>query len=70
MKKNQILGTSTRKDKRLGKTLLDTEPPLDKNKPTGPFRTAAVAHMGDLLIFVPRNEISRTINDLTGRYGY
>ncbi len=70
MKKNQILGTSTGDGKRLGKTYLDTEPPLDKNRPTGPFRMAAENHEGDLLIFVPRNEISRTINNFTGRYGY
>ena len=56
--------------KLLNKTYLDTEPPLEKAKPTGPFRTTAEEHQGDLLLFVPRNEISRTINDLTGRYGY
>jgi hypothetical protein len=56
--------------RRFGKAYLDTEPPLDKNKPTGPFRSAAEAHAGDLLLFVPRNEVSRTINELTGRYGY
>jgi hypothetical protein len=27
-------------------------------------------HIGDVLLFVPRNEVSRTINSLTGKYGY
>jgi hypothetical protein len=50
-------------------TYLDTEPP-EKSKPTGPFRTVAQDHKGDLLLFVPRNQISGAINELTGRYGY
>ncbi len=71
MKKNEILGTSPGGNgKRLDKTYLDTQPPVDKSKPTGPFRLAAEDHEGDLLLFVPRNEISRTINNFTGRYGY
>jgi hypothetical protein len=69
MKKNQSY-TSLGEERELGKAYLDTEPPLDRSKPAGPFRTAEEAHEGDLLIFVPRNEVSRTINDLTGRYGY
>lgn len=52
------------------KTYIDTEPPLLQSKPTGPFKTAHPEAMGDLLIFVPRNEISRTINNFTGHYGY
>jgi hypothetical protein len=52
------------------KTYLDTEPPLLKSVPTGPFQVAHPEAIGDLLIFVPRNEISRTINNFTGRYGY
>jgi hypothetical protein len=70
MKKNQISDGSSRDRKRLSKVYIDTEPPLDESRPTGPFRTATEEHKGDLLLFVPRNEISRTINDLTGRYGY
>ncbi len=61
---------SSEESKLLNKTYIDTEPPLEKTKPAGPFRTAAEEHKADLLLFVPRNEISRTINDLTGRYGY
>jgi hypothetical protein len=52
------------------KIYIDTEPPLLKSKPTGPFQVAHPEAIGDLLIFVPRNEISRTINNFTGRYGY
>jgi hypothetical protein len=54
----------------LSKTYLDTAPPLEKQLPTGPFRLVAPQHEGDLLLFVPRNEIGRTISSLTGRYGY
>jgi hypothetical protein len=49
---------------------IDTEPPLENVIPSGPFRTEAPQHRGDLLIFVPRNRISRLINLLTGHYGY
>ena len=56
--------------KLLSKTYLDAEPPLEKKLPTGPFRVTAKEPEGDLLLFVPRNEIGRTINSLTGRYGY
>ena len=52
------------------KTYLDTEPPLLKSIPTGPFQVTHSEALGDLLVFVPRNEISRTINTFTGRYGY
>jgi hypothetical protein len=54
----------------LRKAYIDTEPPLEKQIPIGPFRLAAKEHEGDLLLFVPRNEIGRTISNLTGRYGY
>jgi hypothetical protein len=54
----------------LSKAYLDTEPPLEKGLPTGPFRVTAKEHEGDLLLFVPRNEMGRTISSLTGRYGY
>ena len=70
MKRNETPDALARHRKLLSKTYLDTEPPLEKDKPTGPFRMTAEQHQGDLLLFVPRNEISRTINDLTGRYGY
>ena len=49
---------------------IDVEPPLEKTKPSGPFPTKYPDSRGDLLLFVPRNEISRTINSITGRYGY
>jgi hypothetical protein len=54
----------------LSKAHVDTEPPLEKELPSGPFRVAATGGVGDLLLFVPRNEIGRTISSLTGRYGY
>lgn len=69
MKKNSIFDLRSDTIKRAVKTYLDQEP-SEKSQPTGPFRTVAEEHKGDLLLFVPRNEISRTINDLTGRYGY
>jgi hypothetical protein len=54
----------------LGKSYLDTEPPLDATLPAGPYRLANGTVQADLLLFVPRNRIGRTIDDLTGRYGY
>ncbi len=69
MNKNQP-DTSLEEASPLGKALIDTKPPVDRSKPTGPFRMGAKEHEGDLLLFVPRNEVSRTINDFTGRYGY
>src|SRR5512138_360188 len=68
--KNKQSYTSLADKNRVGKAPIDTELPLDKRKPGGPFRMAAEAQAGDLLLFVPRNEISRTINNLTGKYGY
>ena len=68
--KNYKLTDSRPNTKLLTKTYIDNEPPLEKNKPVGPFRTVFQESEGDLLLFVPRNEISRTINSLTGRYGY
>jgi hypothetical protein len=56
--------------KLLRKAYIDLEPPLEKHLPSGPFRVAAKEHKVDLLLFVPRNEIGRTISRLTGRYGY
>src|SRR5512138_1460371 len=52
------------------KTYIDTEPPLEKTLPTGPFQSATGNRQADLLLFVPRNSIGRTIDALTGRYGY
>ncbi len=69
MKKNSISDLRPGTVKQPVKTYLDTAPP-EKSKPTGPFQTVAEDHKGDLLLFVPRNQISRLINDLTGRYGY
>jgi hypothetical protein len=54
----------------LHKSFIDTEPPLEKTLPAGPFRSVSGTSQADLLLFVPRNEIGRTIDDLTGRYGY
>jgi hypothetical protein len=68
--KNYKLTDSRSNTKLLTKSYIDTEPPLEKSIPTGPFQTAFRDSEGDLLLFVPRNEISRTINSLTGRYGY
>lgn len=68
--KNKILNGSSRNVKLLSKVYIDTEPPLEKQVPIGPFHVAAKEHEGDLLLFIPRNEIGRTISSLTGRYGY
>ncbi len=54
----------------LHKTYLDTEPPLEKRLPTGPFKSATGKSQADLLLFVPRNQIGHTIDELTGRHGY
>jgi hypothetical protein len=70
MQKNRIAEVSSGTQRQLKRSYLDTEPPLDTSKPSGPFRMAAEAHAGDLLLFVPRNEVSRLINSLTGKYGY
>ena len=70
MKRNETSRALPGNRKRPRKTYIDTEPPFEQRKPTGPFRMAGGEHQGDLLLFVPRNEISRAINDLTGRYGY
>ena len=61
---------STMEVKLLGKTYIDTKPPLENQLPAGSFQVAAQERVGDLLLFVPRNEIGRTISILTGRYGY
>jgi hypothetical protein len=52
------------------KPLIDTEPPLEKALPKGPFRKTNETSRADLLLFVPRNEIGRLIDVMTGRYGY
>ncbi len=49
---------------------IDREPPQKEDRPKGPFSLAAGAAQCSLLIFVPRNAISATIDELTGRYGY
>jgi hypothetical protein len=36
----------------------------------GPFQLSFPISEGDLLLFVPRNEIGRAISTFTGRYGY
>jgi hypothetical protein len=68
--KKKMLRDSSKHVKLLSKAYIDREPPLDKWTPTGPFHVVAKEHEGDLLLFVPRNEVGRTISGLTGRYGY
>ncbi|MGE5249213.1 MAG: hypothetical protein ACM3QS_03275 [Bacteroidota bacterium] len=70
MKRNQNSERPSRNGKELHGAYIDTEPPEKPTKPTGPFTAAEETPEADLLIFVPRNEISRIIDDLTGRYGY
>ena len=70
MKKNEMFSVASKIKKLFRQAYIDTEPPLKKDRPTGPMRTAAEQYQGDLLLFVPRNEISRMVNTLTGRYGY
>jgi hypothetical protein len=70
MMKNKMSRDSSRHFKLLSKAYIDKEPPLEKQVPTGPFHGAVNEQEGDLLLFVPRNEISRAIDSLTGRYGY
>lgn len=68
--KNSTVNDPSSDVERLRRTYIDVEPPLEKTKPSGPFRMKYPDSSGDLLLFVPRNEISRTINSFTGRYGY
>jgi hypothetical protein len=70
MKRNHLSEIESVKAGWLNKSYIDTEPPLEKALPTGPFRSATGKSQADLLLFVPRNEIGRTIDALTGRYGY
>lgn len=67
MNKYQLSDVSSKDRKWFRKSYIDTEPPLEKQIPKGPFKTVADVA---LLLFVPRNEIGHTIDDLTGRYGY
>src|SRR5512133_2986623 len=70
MKINPVLGRLLLRNKTHSKAYIDTEPPLDRSKPKRPIQTTDESHKGDLLLFVPRNEIGRMINNLTGKYGY
>jgi hypothetical protein len=70
MKKFTLSDAAALKPGSPGKSYLDTEPPLEKTVPAGPFRSATGTAQADLLLYVPRNPIGRTIDDLTGRYGY
>jgi hypothetical protein len=70
MKRYQLTDLASQNRKWVRKSYLDTEPPLEKRMPTGPFQTIQDKSDVSLLLFVPRNEIGRTINSLTGRYGY
>src|ERR1044071_6080421 len=70
MTKRNRLHDSREARRLLNQAYIDTEPPLEKQTPTGPFQSAVKENTGDLLLFVPRNEVGRTISSLTGRYGY
>ena len=70
MKSYKLTDPSPTNARWLKKSYIDEQPPVEPSKPSGPFRTVFKESEGDLLLFVPRNEISRTINSLTGRYGY
>ena len=70
MAKDKRSNLSSEDIKLLSKAYIDIDPPLEKQVSTGPFLEASKEHDGDLLLFVPRNEIGRTISNLTGRYGY
>lgn len=70
MKKYKLSDVASTGKNGLQKTYLDTEPPLEKTLPTGPFETVDKNAGIALLLFVPRNEIGRIIDSLTGRYGY
>jgi hypothetical protein len=70
MAKHKVSNGSSVDVKLLSKVYIDMEPPLEKQVPSGPFRVTEKEKPGDLLLFVPRNEIGRTISGLTGRYGY
>ena len=65
-----LMNISPGNGKRLSKAYIDREPALNNTKPNGPFRPSGEGHEGDLLIFVPRNTISRVIDRMTGGYGY
>ena len=70
MKKNETFPVASKNKQLFRQAYIDTEPPVKNGQPTGPMRTAADQYQGDLLLFVPRNELSRMVNTLTGRYGY
>jgi hypothetical protein len=70
MKKNNGSRIASKNADWIHRSYIDTEPPLEKTLPAGPFRSAGTTSQAHLLLFVPRNEIGRTIDDLTGRYGY
>ena len=70
MKKYTLSEIASPDPNRSHKTYLDTEPPLEKTLPSGPFKSGTGKSQANLLLFVPRNNIGRTIDDLTGRYGY
>lgn len=49
---------------------VESAPKPNPAQPAGPFRLPSGGPLADLLIFVPRNLISRMIDDATGGYGY
>jgi hypothetical protein len=68
--KESNAGGMTGAESKRGRGYIDREPPAHKERPSGPFTGIDEAREGDLLIFVPRNEISRIIDRVTGGYGY
>lgn len=49
---------------------VEAGPKPDPARPAGPFKLQAGSLIADLLLYVPRNLISRMIDDATGGYGY
>jgi len=70
MKRNQVSEVLQGNKKRFSEPYIDSEPALANTKPNGPFKLSDEGHEGDLLIFVPCNAKSRTIDQMTGKYGY
>jgi hypothetical protein len=63
-------GVSPGIKKPLAQAYIDREPLPENSQPTGPFKSAGDGHEGDLLIFVPRNEMGIAIDEMTGAFGY
>ncbi len=68
MKRDSLSDRTKSNPARLG--ILDREPAFKTALPTGPFQYEKGSAQSSLLIFVPRNEASALIDELTSRYGY